>query len=75
MTKITEYTTARAENYKDFDIEINEYIRRGYQPFGSPYVTESENEQGVREFLVCQAMVRYAEGHQEPITPNTALVV
>lgn len=41
MTEITEYTTARAENVKEFDIEVNEHIGRGYQPFGSPYVTES----------------------------------
>ena len=61
MTKITEYTTARAGDFKAFDIQINEHIRRGYQPFGSPYVTESMDE-----FLVCQAMVRYAERPKGP---------
>ena len=55
MKRITEYTTARDSNIKDLDRIVNEMIEQGFQPFGSPYVTEGD------EFLACQAMVRYAE--------------
>lgn len=55
MKRITEYTTARDSNIKDLDRIVNEMIEQGFQPFGSPYVTEGD------EFLACQAMVRYEE--------------
>ena len=56
MKTITEYTTARGDSIKDLDAAVNALIQNGYQPFGSPYVTESNNE-----FLACQAMVKVAE--------------
>ena len=55
MKRITEYSTARDSNIKDLDRIVNEMIEQGFQPFGSPYVTEGD------EFLACQAMVRYEE--------------
>ena len=55
MKRIAEYTTARDSNIKDLDRIVNEMIEQGFQPFGSPYVTEGG------EFLACQAMVRYEE--------------
>ncbi len=60
MREIAEYITARDSNIKDLDIAVNELIQRGFQPFGSPYVTEGD------EFLACQAMVKYVE-KPEPI--------
>jgi len=55
MKEITEYLTARDSNIKDLDIAVNKLIQQGFQPFGSPYVTEGN------EFLACQAMVKYIE--------------
>ena len=59
MPNITEYTTAREDSIQALDVAVNALIERGYQPFGSPYITESNNE-----FLACQAMVKSAQ------TPN-----
>jgi hypothetical protein len=56
MKTITEYITARGDSIKDLDATVNALLEKGYQPFGSPYVTESNNE-----FLACQAMVKVSE--------------
>lgn len=56
MKTITEYTTARADNFKDLDATVNALIEKGYQPFCSPYTTDSN-----REFLACQAMVKVSQ--------------
>ena len=53
MKDIAEYVTARDSNIKDLDAAVNALIQQGFQPFGSPYVTQGD------EFLACQAMVRY----------------
>ncbi len=56
MNEIIEYITALASNIKDLDKKVNDLIKQGYQPYGSPYVTEGT------EFLACQAMVRHNIG-------------
>jgi hypothetical protein len=53
MKRIVEYSTARDSSIKDLDRIVNELIDQGFQPYGSPYVTEGD------EFLACQAMVKY----------------
>jgi hypothetical protein len=54
---IGEYRTVRAGNFKDLDETVNKLLADGFQPYGSPYVTESAGE-----FLACQAMVKEARG-------------
>ena len=53
MKKITEYVTARGSTIKDLDARVNEFMQRGLQPFGNPYIMEGD------EPLACQAMVKY----------------
>lgn len=55
MKRIIEYRTARDSNIDGLDRKVTEMIEQGFQPFGSPYVTEAG------EFLACQAMVRYED--------------
>jgi hypothetical protein len=55
MEEIKRYITVRDSNFKDLDKAVNEKIQAGWQPFGSPYVTDGE------EFLACQAMVSIQE--------------
>ena len=52
--KARTYVTVRKENFDALDKDVNALLEQGYQPYGSPYVTESGSE-----FLVCQAMVIY----------------
>jgi hypothetical protein len=56
MKRIVEYATARDSNLKGLDKIVNELIEQGFQPFGSPYLTDGD------EFLACQAMVKYEKG-------------
>lgn len=55
MKQIIEYTTIRESNFESLDMKVNELIEQGFQPFGSPYVTDNG------DFLACQAMVKYEE--------------
>lgn len=59
MKQIIEYVTLSKDNFESLDTIINEKIKKGFQPFGNPYVTEH------KEFLACQAMVRYKEENKE----------
>ena len=52
-----EYQTVRERSFKDLDETVNKLLADGFQLYGSPYVTESNNE-----FLVCQAMVKEKAG-------------
>ncbi|MEW6659967.1 MAG: DUF1737 domain-containing protein [Thermodesulfobacteriota bacterium] len=60
MKQVTEYLTIKSEDdsFKTFDEMVNESIKKGFQPFGNPYVCARAEAQ---EFFVCQAMVRYKE--------------
>ena len=53
MEEIIEYTTVYADNIKDLDVKVGTMIKKGYQPYGSPYASD------VGEFVACQAMVKY----------------
>jgi len=60
MRQVIEYITVKSQEgyFGDFDEEINNLIKEGFQPFGSPYVTASSEGQ---KFQVFQAMVKYKE--------------
>ena len=60
MKQIIEYKTIKSNEdyFDDFDNRINESIKQGFQPFGSPYITTGTS---VGPFFACQAMVKYKE--------------
>lgn len=58
MKEIGEYKTIIASKFEELDRKVNESIKQGFQPFGSPFVTGT-GEKYIDKFLACQAMVRY----------------
>jgi hypothetical protein len=42
--KIIEYKTAQGSSRKELDESVNRLIQDGYQPFGSPYLSDNEVE-------------------------------
>lgn len=71
--KIKHYTTAFANDVVKLDREVNELLAKGYQPYGNPYISDSEGaEGGTDRFLACQAMISYEE--PLPVTGPTSLV-
>jgi hypothetical protein len=59
--KITEYKTAHGSSVRELDECVNAMLEDGYQPFGSPYLSDTEIEGKVDTFAIWQAMVRYSE--------------
>jgi len=57
--KVEEYRTAHGSSIKELDENVNRMIPEGFQPFGSPYLSDNEVEGKVETFAVWQAMVRY----------------
>lgn len=57
--KIIEYKTAHGSSVRELDENVNAMLRDGFQPFGSPYLSDTEIEGKVDTFAVWQAMVRY----------------
>jgi hypothetical protein len=55
--KIIDYKTASASDVTKLDAEVNSLIQRGYQPYGSPYLSEHPVEGVVEDFAIYQAMV------------------
>jgi hypothetical protein len=62
MREIVEYCTAVESSRTDLDTKVNEMIKHGYQPFGSPYVKDNS--------YPCQAMVKYANGGSAAASGN-----
>jgi hypothetical protein len=61
MNKIIEYKTAAAERFGELDKKIAEMIGHGFQPYGSPYLSDYPVEGMTSTFVVAQAMVKYEE--------------
>lgn len=59
--KIVEYKTANGSSIKELDENVNRMLHEGFQPFGSPYLSDNELEGKVDTFAVWQAMVRYGD--------------
>lgn len=56
MPKIVEYVVVYSWEIEEFNLEITQYLSKGWQPYGSPCYTV---EEGSCSFA--QAMVRYEE--------------
>ena len=59
--KIIEYKTAHGASVKELDECVPAMLNDGFQPFGSPYLSDHEVEGKVDTFAVWQAMVRYED--------------
>jgi hypothetical protein len=64
--EIIEYKTAVSSDIANLDKTVNELIKRGFQPFGTPYIVPKNacatDERGVLiDYPVCQAMVSTGE--------------
>ena len=59
--RIIEYKTAHGSSVKELDELVNSMLRDGFQPFGSPYLSDHAIEDTLDTFAVWQAMVRYEE--------------
>lgn len=57
--RIIEYKTAHGDNYTELDQMVNELIGKGFQPFGSPYLSDAPVAGMTDTFVVMQGMVRY----------------
>jgi hypothetical protein len=60
MKQIVEYKTIKSKEdyFEDFGNMVNESIKQGFQPLGSPYIAIRTEGQAL---FACQAMVRYNE--------------
>lgn len=59
--KVIEYKTANGSSSTELDECVNAMLKDGFQPLGSPYLSDHEIDGIVGGFAVFQAMVRYAE--------------
>lgn len=55
--KIIDYKTVGASDATKLDAEVNSLIKLGYQPYGSPYLSDRPVEGIVGDFAMYQAMV------------------
>jgi len=63
--KITDYKTAAGSNGNELDEAVQEFISKGYQPYGSPYLSDNRVSSGTGEFWLFQAMVMDDEKDEE----------
>ena len=57
--KITEYKTAHGTSSEELDERVNIMLRKGFQPFGNPYLSDQAVEGKADGFAIWQAMVKY----------------
>jgi len=65
--KILEYFTATDTDVKGLDKQVDAYVQRGYEPYGSPYVVPGE------KVLICQAIIRYDDPENWKLSSDTPL--
>lgn len=56
--KIIKYVTATSDDFKSLDREVAQLISQGFQPYGSPYLSDNKVEGAIKTFIVAQAIVR-----------------
>jgi hypothetical protein len=55
---VGKYKTAHASSITELDAEVNKLIEDGFQPFGSPYISDRQGAGRVDTYGFFQAMVR-----------------
>ena len=59
--EIIEYKTAVSTDIANLDKTVNELIKKGFHPFGTPYFVPKNAHGVLIDYAVCQAMVRTGE--------------
>jgi len=59
--EIIEYKTAVSTDIANLDKTVNELIKKGFRPFGTPYFVPKNAHGVVIDYTVCQAMVSTGE--------------
>jgi hypothetical protein len=59
--EIIEYKTAVSTDIANLDKAVNELIKKGFHPFGTPYVAPKYAHGALIDSTVCQAMVSTGE--------------
>jgi hypothetical protein len=59
--EIIEYKTAVSTDIANLDKVVNELIKKGFHPFGTPYFVPKNAHGVVIDYTVCQAMVSTGE--------------
>ena len=61
IMEIVEYKTAVSTDIANLDITVNELIKKGFHPFGTPYFVPKNAHGVLIDYAVCQAMVSTGE--------------
>jgi hypothetical protein len=56
ILKVVSYKTIRSNSPSGLDCEINKFLQEGWQPYSSPYTSNSE---GGRTNYIYQVMVKF----------------
>jgi len=59
--EIIEYKTAVSTDIANLDKVVNELIKKGFHPFGTPYFVPKNAHGVLIDYTVCQAMVSTGE--------------
>ena len=59
--EIIEYKTAVSTDIANLDKAVNELIKKGFHPFGTPYFVPKNAHGVVIDYAVCQAMMSTGE--------------
>lgn len=62
MQKVMEYKMLVDSNAKDFNIQVNEALSKGWELYGNPFSISSDED--TRNSNMCQAVVKYNEKKQ-----------
>ena len=71
--EIIEYKTAVSTDITNLDKAVNELIKKGFHPFGTPYFVPKNAHGVLIDYTVCQAMVSTGESAKS-VQPNQAKV-
>lgn len=52
MNAIEEYTTVSATSSKELDVKVTELLKKGFEPYGSPYIANSPERVNIFQALV-----------------------
>jgi hypothetical protein len=62
MNQINDYRTVQAELPSELDKIVNKLIEKGWQPFGSPYVSSKTNDFDINQTMVLYAKIPQGSG-------------
>ena len=69
--EIIEYKTAVSTDIANLDKIVNELIKKGFHPFGTPYFVPKSAHGVLIDYAVCQAMVSTGESIKTNVEVET----